>query len=74
LIRPYAMPISANASAPYLKLAATRKVKERRDAETDPRADSLPEDRCLKVRSLDASREVWVMAAPPVPHRVARRP
>jgi hypothetical protein len=61
LMSPYAMPISANASAPYLKLAATRKGKGSRDARADRRGLFPPGDRRVNVRSFDASRGARVM-------------
>ena len=65
LMRPHAMPISAIASAPYLKLAATRKGKGSHDAPTDRRGRSPPGDRRATVRSLDASRGARVMRGRP---------
>ena len=61
LMSPYAIPISANASAPYLRLAATRKGKGSRDAQTDRRGISPSGDRQANVRSIDASRRARVM-------------
>ena len=73
LIRLYAMPMSAIASAPYLKLAATRKGKESRDARTDRRWRVPPGDRRVNISSLDASRGARVIHAEPIDDGSPRR-